>query len=241
MKRLLFLIVASCLVSSCTTTDSHWGYEGIEDPAHWAELSKNYQTCRKGHQQSPVDLHISGVAEREQDLVIAYLPTNTHIVNNGHSIEFDMDEANFISVDNKRYELQQLHFHADSEHTVSGVQFPAEMHLVHRAKDGRLAVLALLIDIGESVVYDHIFDFIPVAGEWTKVNLHLEKFIPKNRERFVYQGSLTTPPCSEGVLWLVFRQHSRVPERQLQNFKAYYSHNFRPAQKTYERKIFLAR
>lgn len=234
-----FIFFLLTLISGCQHKQAHWSYDGKESPDHWAELSHDYETCTNGHHQSPIDLHINEAIPTHQELVIAYLPTHTHILNNGHTVEFDMDEPNFIAIDNKRFKLVQLHFHADSEHTVNGVHFPAEMHLVHKARDGQLAVLAFLIDPIESNVYDHIFDKIPHIGEQIKVDLHLEKFIPENKQRFFYEGSLTTPPCSENVLWLVFSQHLHVPKKQLQKFKAYYSHNFRPTQKMYERRVYL--
>ena len=240
LKFVLFFTLAAVLFA-CSNSNSHWGYEGIESPGHWAELSKDYAPCQRGHHQSPIDLHRSEAQAIQQSLIVAYLPTHAHIINNGHSVEFDMEEENFIAVDDKRYQLKQLHFHADSEHTVNGRHFPAEMHLVHQSKEGALAVIALLIEVGDSNSYDHIFDVIPKPGESINVNLHLEKFIPENRERFIYTGSLTTPPCSENVYWLVFNDHIRVPAQQLRKFRAYYSHNYRPTQKTYNRQLFLAK
>jgi len=239
LKHLIF-VAAIIVLNGCNSSHNHqWSYEGIESPDHWADLNKEFKTCRKGDHQSPIDIHNKDALPSTQELMIAYLPTHTHIVNNGHSIEFDMEEDNFIAVDNKRYKLKQLHFHADSEHKVNGTQFPAEMHLVHEAVDGQLAVIALLIEIGDSPVYDHIFDKIPQLGKEIKVDLHLESFIPENKARYSYNGSLTTPPCSENVLWLVFEQHLFVPLKQLQKFKAYYSHNYRPTQTNHERHIYF--
>lgn len=236
-NHLIIFIVITAL-SGCTSKH-HWSYEGLESPEHWSELDREFKTCRQGHDQSPIDLHTDDALPSNQELIFAYLPTHTHIVNNGHTIEFDMEEDNFIAVDNKRFKLKQLHFHADSEHTINGTQFPAEMHLVHEATDGQLAVISLLIEIGNSPVYDHIFDKIPKPGEQVKTELHLEKFIPENKQHYNYIGSLTTPPCSENVLWLVFQQHLFVPKKQLQKFKAYYSHNYRPTQKTHGRQIYF--
>lgn len=236
----LVFITVLFVLNGCNSSHNHqWSYEGLESPEHWSEINRDFKTCQKGHHQSPIDLHINDALPSNQELIIAYLPTHTHIVNNGHSIEFDMDEDNFIAVDNKRFKLKQLHFHADSEHRINGKQFPAEMHLVHEAADGQLVVIALLIEIGESSVYDHIFDKIPRIGEQVKVDLNLEKFIPENKGRYSYIGSLTTPPCSEDVLWLIFKQHLSVPQKQLQKFEAFYSHNYRPTQKTYERQIYF--
>jgi carbonic anhydrase len=236
----ILFIIAILSLNGCTNHNKHqWSYDGIESPEHWAELNRDFKSCQKGHYQSPIDLHTKDALPTTQKLVVAYLPTHTHIINNGHTIEFDMDEDNFIAVDNKRFKLKQLHFHADSEHTINGKQFPAEMHLVHQAADGQLAVISLLIEIGDSPVYDHIFDKIPKPGEEVKVDLHLENFIPKNRGRYNYTGSLTTPPCSENVIWLVFKQHLLVPLKQLQKFKAYYSHNYRPTQQAYGRQIYF--
>jgi len=239
LKRLIFVVSMTILNGCSSSHNSHWGYDGIESPDHWADLNKEFETCQKGDHQSPIDIHNKDALPSAQELMFAYLPTHTHIINNGHSIEFDMDEDNFIAVDNKRYKLKQLHFHADSEHKVNGKQFPAEMHLVHESADGQLAVIALLIEIGDSPVYDHIFDKIPRVGEEIKVDLHLESFIPKNTARYTYNGSLTTPPCSENVLWLVFEQHLFVPKKQLQKFKAYYSHNYRPTQENHKRDIYF--
>jgi carbonic anhydrase len=236
-----FIFITSILfLNSCTSPHKqHWNYEGLESSAHWAELNRDFKSCQKGHHQSPIDLHTQEALPSTQKLVIAYLPTHTHIINNGHTIEFDMEEDNFIAIDKKRFKLKQLHFHADSEHTINGQQFPAEMHLVHQADDGKLAVISLLIEIGDSSVYNHIFDKIPRLGEEVKIDLSLESFIPKNRSRYNYTGSLTTPPCSENVAWLVFKQHLFVPLKQLQKFKAYYSHNYRSTQKMYDRQIYF--
>lgn len=239
LKNLLILILP-CLVYSCGHTNSHWDYDGLESPEHWAELDPEYKTCSEGHRQSPIALNSKDSQPSKQQLLIAYLPTKAHMINNGYTIEIDMDEENYIVVDDKRFKLIQLHFHADSEHTLEDVQYPAEMHLVHQADDGQLAVLALLIKISETTQFDYIADKAPEPGEQKQVKLHLEKIIPDNRERFVYQGSLTTPPCSENVRWMVFKQPLQVHEGQLQKFKAYYSHNYRPTQNTFEREIFLA-
>ncbi len=240
LKHFVLLTLLSVLFS-CNSNKFHWGYAGIESPDHWAELSTDYAPCQSGHHQSPIDLHRLEAESIQQNFIVAYLPTHAHIVNNGHSVEFDMDETNFIAVDGRRFKLKQLHFHADSEHTVDGTHYPAEMHLVHQSSDGALAVIALLIEVGNSREYDHIFDVIPHQGEEVKVNLHLEKFIPANHDRFTYSGSLTTPPCSENVLWLVFKQHIRVPESQLSKFKAYYSHNYRPTQNSKDIRVFFVK
>lgn len=237
VKKIVFALILISGISCSHGSKQHWSYEGHESPDHWAELSTDYKRCQSGHHQSPIDLHTKDNPIGKQKLETFYHPTHTHIVNNGHTIEFDMDQKNIIKIDGKEFELIQLHFHADSEHTVDSNHFPAEMHLVHKAKDGKLAVLGLLIDVGQSKTFDHIFDKIPNIGEEVKVDLHLEKFLPENRARFTYEGSLTTPPCTEGVKWIIFEKHIRVPQAQLMKFRSYYSHNFRPTQKTYDRQV----
>ncbi len=241
MLKKLFILTFACLFFGCTHSKSDWNYDGLESSEHWAELDPKYKTCSEGHRQSPIALNSSDTQASKQQLLIDYLPTQAHMLNNGYTIEIDMDEENYIVVDDKRFKLLQLHFHADSEHSLEGVQFPAEMHLVHQAGDGQLAVLAMLINISETTQFDYIADKAPEPGEQKQIKLHLEKIIPENRERFVYKGSLTTPPCSENVLWMVFKKPLHVRLDQLQKFKAYYSHNYRPTQNTFEREVFLVK
>lgn len=237
MKYLLYLCLISLFSCSHNHNSGHWEYDGKESPDHWHELSPNYRACKVGHKQSPIDLDPESAILGKHSLEIKYHATPSIIVNNGHTIEFDMQEKNVVMINNKVFELIQLHFHADSEHTVRGYHYPAEMHLVHKSKDGELAVLGFLIEVASPTNatkdLDHIFDKIPKVGQKIETLMHLEALVPKDKNHYYYQGSLTTPPCSENVSWVVFDEHLKVPSSQLKKFKAYYSHNYRPTQKVY--------
>lgn len=236
MKVLNYLLLATVLVS-CSTP--HWGYKGSESPSHWSELSAEYKKCEVGHKQSPINLSIKSSKARDHEVKFYYHPTPAKIVNNGHTIEFDLEEDNFLMIDENKYKLIQFHFHDPSEHSIEGVHYPAELHLVHKSKLNELAVVGIVLEIGNGKELDHIFDLIPGQFNTAHIdNLHLEKFISSSNSHFYYEGSLTTPPCSENVKWVVLDKHLKVNKDQLTKFKAYYLDNNRPIQPDFSREVF---
>ena len=240
MKLSAFIILLLACSSCSEPNKVHWSYDGEESPEHWAELSTHFGTCEKGRNQSPLDIHPDIATAKKHELKVFYHPTPTKIVNNSHTIEFDMEEPNYLFIEDHKYELVQFHFHADSEHTVDGTHYPAEMHLVHKDKRGELAVLGLLMDVSNEDQDHHFFDKVPHVNEELHTEIHLENLLPSDQTHYYYDGSLTTPPCTEGVRWVVFKEPISISKNQLKKFNAYYSHNFRETQKDFHRNIYVS-
>jgi carbonic anhydrase len=227
----------------------HWGYEGHLAPLNWGNLG--FPTCSEGKTQSPIDVARLGAAAASRTLTFEYQSSPIYAVNNGHTVQFKYGNGSLLHVKDatgstQSYELIQFHLHSHSEHTVSGASFPMELHLVHKAKDGTLAVVGVFLTeagIGESPKHnetlDRMFGSMPgVAGLdllATGKSLRAEELLPVNRTFFHYMGSLTTPPCTEGVNWFVMTDPIKVSRHQLARFMTIYNNNFRPVQPLNER------
>jgi carbonic anhydrase len=230
----------------------HWTYEGDEGPVAWGELSPEYAACAKGQSQSPIDLPSVTLDDSEpttSEFNLADLETRPdghpdRVHNNGHTIQVDFAAGDTLIVGEERFQLVQLHFHAPSEHTVAGRSFPMEVHLVHRSDAGVLAVLGVLIAEGShNAAYDSIWDHLPkqVGTHQTlaDVTLGIDSLLPERRMALRYGGSLTTPPCSEGVRWFVFAEPVALSAEQIAQFTALYDHNNRPTQPLRGRSLVL--
>jgi carbonic anhydrase len=230
--------------------DVHWGYEGEEGPDHWADLSEDYAACRDGTEQSPIDLtdavafEDSGIQQRLGDIVLTdeQRAKVADIVDNGHTIQVTTDLPMSLELGATVYELVQFHFHAPSEHTIDGVQAPLEAHFVHKSAAGELAVLGILIGEGEhNEVMVPIIAALPSSPDDPR---HLENLdLPMNNLRqlprayYRYDGSLTTPPCSEGVRWIVAADLYEISDQQMAEMVPHLHDNFRPVQALGSRKI----
>jgi len=225
--------------------DPHFTYEGEEGPEHWAELSDEWATCGSGTEQSPVDL--TGAAEASDadlpDIVFDYQPSGVALLDNGHTVQGVYDPGSGIELGGKRYELLQLHFHAHSEHTIDGATTPLEIHFVHQAEDESLAVVGVLIQEGaENPAYASIMDNLPteVTEEPVPVDgatINAAAMLPEDATFFHYAGSLTTPPCSEGVSWQVMTTTIELSAEQIAAFTDHYANDFRPIQPLGEREL----
>ncbi len=227
--------LAVSIAASPALASTHWGY-GPEHggPAKWSELDPEFATCGLGKLQSPIDI----VGAKQADLPaieFAYRPGTLKVVNNGHTIQGVVAPGSTITVAGHAYELQQFHFHAPSEEAISGKRSALVAHLVHKDADGKLAVVAVLFDVGEeSAALAPVFAKLPAAPQ-TDVRLEGLAFdpaavLPAKRGYFEFEGSLTTPPCTEGVRWLVLRQHATISKAELAAFKKLYPANARPLQ-----------
>ncbi len=219
-----------------------WSYEGEEGPEHWGELSEEFTTCVDGSAQSPIDL--AGATEEDiADIGFAYSESPLSIFNNGHTIEIEYEEGSSITLEGTTYNVVQFHFHAGSEHLVDGEQYPLEMHIVHSTGDGALAVVGLLTEVGaENEALAPVFDNIPteVTDEAEPVDgaaVDLADVLPDAQTYFRYDGSLTTPPCTEGVSWQVLDTPIEVSRAQLDAFTAVVDGNSRPAQPLGDREL----
>ena len=237
-----------------------WGYEAKNGPQVWAQLSQEYFLCAEGKHQSPIDL-VNPTPAELPPIPYNYYPTSMNIRNTGHTIEVACPEGSWIEVDGTRYQLLQFHFHAPSEHTVAGKPFEMEAHFVHKSEDGTLAVVGLLIKSGRhKVAFDPIWSHLPaVPGETQRIENVTEDgslivdprfmFSPNDAVKEVapsffdnyyrYEGSLTTPPCSEGVQWIVLTTPIEMSEAQIAAFKAIIHDNNRPVQPLNGRKLLV--
>lgn len=225
----------------------HWSYEGETGPDQWAGLDPNFTTCADGREQSPIDIELSDVKldKTLEDIKINYKPTTFTVMNNGHTIQAnDRSESNSIIVEGEEYKLIQMHFHKPSENTINGQSFDMEGHLVHQNSEGKLAVLGFLIKVGsENKELAEIWSKLP--KQETKEDIKLDKpvdlvnLLPKETKTFRYSGSLTTPPCSEGVKWVLFEKPIEMSKEQVEAFGAIFPDNHRPVQPLNDRQVLM--
>jgi carbonic anhydrase len=220
-----------------------WHYEGNEGPTNWAKLAPAFAACGEGHSQSPIDIANPSRAAAPQAR-LAFPPAQLRIVhhehladgiNNGHTIQINYAAADTLALGDAKYSLAQYHFHAPSEHTVDGQHFPMEMHLVHKAADGKLAVLAVFIrDGAHNKAFDPVWSNLPaqkgVETHYPAVTVDVDALLPSVRTTYRYDGSLTTPPCSEGVKWIVMTTPIELSRDQIGAFTRLITGNNRPTQ-----------
>jgi len=203
-----------------------WTYGGKTGPVFWGDLSKSWALCRDGKQQSPIDVPSkTEPAKGAGRLAIDYLPVPLHIKNNGHTIQVDNVGNNYMTVGKKRYELIQFHFHSPSEHTIAGERFDLEMHLVHKAADKTLAVVAVLFKKGDAnEALKLVWKKMPkkVSHEPTivkKKSVDLSSLLSLREGYNSYSGSLTTPPCSQDVNWFLLKKTHTVSAKQVKQLR----------------------
>ncbi len=218
----------------------HWGYEGAGAPENWARLSPEYALCGTGKRQSPIDIR-DGIRVDLEPIQFDYRPAHFRVVDNGHTVQVTLPGGG-ISLLGKSYQLLQLHFHRPSEEMVGGKAFDMVAHMVHRADDGKLAVVAVLLESGvENPFIQAVWNNLPLEKntEVAPPSLTLDpaQLLPENRNYYTYMGSLTTPPCSEDVLWLVLKQPQQISPEQMAIFARLYKNNARPVQPGFGRLI----
>ncbi len=222
----------------------HWSYAGADGPEHWGTLSPDFAACAAGRMQSPIDL-TGAVNATPPALTFAYKPSPLTIVNNGHTIQVDYAPGSTLSVDGEAFELLQFHFHAPSEHSVDGARAPMEVHLVHKSAAGTLAVIGVLMDAGAAnavlaPVWEHM-PHEPGRADVADATIDAAALLPPDTERyFRYKGSLTTPPCSEGVRWFVMTERISLVEASIAAFEDTAGPNARPIQALNERLLIGA-
>ncbi|MCP3903189.1 MAG: carbonic anhydrase family protein [Planctomycetes bacterium] len=222
---------------------AEWGYEGEIGPEHWGDLSPEYVLASTGRQQSPIDLR-GAIARDLAPIEFDYRPESINLVYNGHTIEEIGDQTSAIVVDGTRYTLQQFHFHTPSEHTVRGRHADMEVHLVHKSAGGDVAVVSLMINAGShDPEFDRILDYLPSAANRARTStatMDSERFLPSDRGYYRYEGSLTTPPCTEDVLWFVFRSPVELSASQIGKIHAVIGDNNRPVQPLNGRQVLAS-
>lgn len=251
---LSFIMVASLSLSACsaaatptpaaevqpTAAPVHWTYEGEEGPEHWGDLSPDYAACSTGKSQSPINIE-APAAEDLPNIVFNYQPSEVNILNNGHTAQVNYDEGSYIELDGVKYNVAQFHYHAPSEHTVDGKTFAAELHIVHKTADGKLAVVGLLLQEGaENAGLAPFINNLPKEKADVKdagVKINVADLLPSVLTTFRYSGSLTTPPCAEGVSWLVMTTPIEASAEQLAALEGLFEGNNRPVQPLNERSL----
>ncbi|MEJ2455068.1 MAG: carbonic anhydrase family protein [Candidatus Thiodiazotropha sp.] len=235
-KHLLSALAAGLLASSASQAadKAHWGYTGHEGPDNWGELSPDYALCASGKNQSPINL-TDMVEGGLPALSIDYKPGGFEVINNGHTIQVNYAPGSSLTVDGHRFELKQFHFHAPSENRIEGRAFPMEAHFVHADSDGNLAVIAVMYENGEAnPELARAWQVMPHdAGGSHPLNNRVDAnaLLPKDRDYYRFNGSLTTPPCSEGVTWIVMKTPEKATAEQIEAFSHTMHHdNNRPTQ-----------
>jgi carbonic anhydrase len=229
------LLATTLLLSNAVTANSaaHWGYSGHQGPENWAKLSGDNFAC-SGKNQSPIDL--TGFVESDlTPLKFSYKSGGNEVVNNGHTVQVNYQAGSVMSIDGQAFNLLQFHFHAPSENHINGHSYPLEAHLVHANKKGDLAVVAVMFEQGESnSLLKQAWSTMPNhKSEHHKLSavVNVSDMLPKNRDYYRFNGSLTTPPCSEGVRWLVMKNAVQASKQQIDSFKkALHEPNNRPLQ-----------
>ena len=214
--------------------DLHWDYAGPGGPEHWGSLKPEFATCANGERQSPIDIR-GGIAVDLEPIRFEYHPSDVAVIDNGHTVQVNVPPGNRITVSGRSYDLVQFHFHRPSEERINGRQFEMVVHLVHRDFEGRLAVVAVLLERGPAhPVVQAVWNDLPLEKGMEQPAtrpMDIEALLPSDRRYYTYMGSLTTPPCSEGVLWMVLKQPAPLSQEQIGVFARLYPMNARPVQR----------
>ncbi len=218
----------------------HWGYEGEEDTAHWGMLSPAYRACESGSHQSPINIVMPSHAVGQERLAFHYQFAVVHTMDNGHTIQVMIPPGSEFHLNGRAYRLEQFHFHEPSEHHLDGRTYPMEIHLVHRDAKQHIVVVAVLVAAGPTHgSLAKLWDMFPTrTGEQgADHRFNPQDLLPTNLHHFSYHGSLTTPPCTEGVQWIVLRDSIAMSANQIEQFATVIGNNARPAQPLHDRKV----
>jgi carbonic anhydrase len=217
----LLLAALTFVGGAVAEEDVHWTYSGDHGPEHWGKLSEAFAACNEGRNQSPVDI-VDPIDADLGPIGLAYRGSAVAVLNNGHTLQVDVGPGNSLDIEDQMFELAQFHLHSPSEHRIQGKSFPLEAHFVHRNDRGELAVVAVLFREGPR---SHGLETIGVsapakAGRSEPIDTAIAdlEVVPEGRAYYRYSGSLTTPPCTEGVLWLILKATGSVSSDQVEMF-----------------------
>lgn len=239
MQKITSILLASTMMLLANNAepkneDIHWGYTGHNSPDQWGKLSEKYRECGTGLNQSPINITHS-IHSFLPPLSPSYGSDSNYIVDNGHTVQVNMAKGSTVVIDDITFELKQFHFHAPSENHIEGKAFPLEGHFVNLDKDGNIAVLAVMFEEGEeNKELAKFWDTMPTkAGEIHELKLSkiANALLPIDKHYYRFNGSLTTPPCTEGVRWFVFKDTLTISKEQVAKFmKIMHGVNNRPIQ-----------
>lgn len=244
MKHLTLLMAALLMAGSANVLASEhpaWSYEGEGAPEHWGNLSAEFSQCKTGANQSPINI-TAALKTHQEPLKFQFTDVALSEVNNGHTVQVNDNGGDILTLDNDKFTLQQFHFHTPSENTIEGKSFPLEAHFVHKNAQGETAVVAVMFEKGATnPELQKLWQQMPAkAGQETNVaqKINLRGLFPADLGYYRFSGSLTTPPCTEGVRWLVLKQPMSVSEQQVKQFADVMHHpNNRPVQPTHGRVV----
>ncbi|RNA61337.1 carbonic anhydrase [Chryseobacterium nematophagum] len=242
MKKITMLM--ALFIALTISAQQHWSYQGKEAPEHWSEMEGN-EKCGQSQSQSPINIVTQKTKQDKnlEKLFFNYTPGDIkEIEDNGHSLQFDFKEGSSINYGGKKYNLIQFHAHEESEHTINGLRYPLELHFVHKAMDGSVLVIAVMVKEGsENSYFEKLKIFKGLAKnakEDTDIVFNPENMFPKNKGYYTYFGSLTTPPCSDNVTWIVFKNPIDMTEDEIEDISKHLpKSNNRPLQPLNERTI----
>jgi len=230
--------------------DAHWGYEGAEGPSKWGTLSQKWTICGEGHSQSPIDIEKTVKADlpalsaefKPATMQIIHHEHMADVINTGHSIQVNYTGGDSLKIGDEQFKLIQYHFHSPSEHTVAGKHYALEMHLVHKSDDGKLAVAGVFIEEGRhNAAFDPILSNLPKSKSeehhLEQMKVDVDDLLPTKSTTYRYDGSLTTPPCSEGVKWIILTTPIQLSADQIGTFRSVIDGNSRPVQQLYGRSV----
>jgi carbonic anhydrase len=240
--RFTLLLLGLATLAAAQTT-AHWEYAGKTGPLVWGKLDPDYKACSQGHEQSPIDLRGARLNKALKPIEFHYIAGSVTEVNNGHTIQVDVKPGSYIVAGGVRYDLTQFHFHHPGEEALKGELPDMDIHLVHKSADGKLAVIAVRLIEDQNkpnAVLATLWQNLPkTAGATENVAEMVNPggLLPADRGYWTYMGSLTTPPCTEGVRWFVFEQELSLSRDQLRAFGTLYKINSRTLQDTHGRRI----
>jgi carbonic anhydrase len=223
-------------VSARAQWKTPWTYQGANGPEHWGDLDPAYATCKAGKEQSPIDIRNAEKAEIPA-LQFEYKSGPLHIINNGYTavrVNY-AHSGDFLMVGDQRYELTQFHFHRPSEEYIEGKPFAMGIHLMHQSSDGKIAGVAILLKAGNAnPTIQQLWNYMPNTPgkeqEIAGVEVNPAGLLPRDTRYYTYAGSLTAPPCSEGVTWFVLKTPVEISADQIHAFAKLYPHDVRPIQ-----------
>jgi carbonic anhydrase len=218
-----------------------WDYGESKGPSHWGDLKPEFAPCKDGHRQSPIDIRNSQKADLPP-IQFDYKSSPLRIIDNGHTVMINYQPGSSISVGGHKYALKQFHFHRPSEETINGKAYEMEVHLVHADQEGKLAVVAVLLQQGKDNPLVHeLWNDLPNEKEkeasLDNVQIDVAALLPFDRGYYTFPGSLTTPPCSENVTWFVLKHPVTVSVAEIERFSKLYRHDARPTQPLYDRVV----
>jgi carbonic anhydrase len=242
LKSLLLTpVLVLVLAVPAMAQETEWDYEGERGPSHWGSLDPAFSACSTGSSQSPIDLRGADDVRAER-IRAAYRPTPLLVENNGHTVEGIPEEEQTLRIGAKRFSLVQFHFHTPSEHAVTGRRYPLEVHFVHQALDGERAVFGVLVRPGDRNEAFAKLGRLP-RRERGEREVHepvnLRGLMPRRLTAFRYDGSLTTPPCSEGIRWNVADSYIEMSRRQIRRLRAIIGASARPLQPRNGRELIV--